>query len=53
MNDYIVVFATTNERFSTAIVYSTENNKYFIVWIYDNVFVWDKGCDSILVFPFH
>jgi hypothetical protein len=23
------------------------------VWIYDNVFVWDKGCDSVVVFPFH
>jgi len=24
-----------------------ENNKYFIVWIYDNAFVWDKGCDNV------
>ncbi len=27
--------------------------KYFIVWIYDNAFVWDKGCDNVVVFPFH
>jgi hypothetical protein len=20
---------------------------------YDNVFVWDKGCDSVVVLPFH
>jgi hypothetical protein len=32
-----------------------ENNKYFIVLIYDNVFVWNNGCDSVIVlycFPF-
>jgi hypothetical protein len=40
----------------TIIIIVNLSSRYFIVWIYDNVFVWDKGChDNVVVlyyFPF-
>ncbi len=39
-----------DNRYVTKVICSKQlSSGYFIVWTYDNVCVWDKGCDSVVV----